>query len=287
MRIATKPNLIMKNLILLSFCFIFGLSIGQVTGVDYLMKYNCETNQYDVNIVILGGSATSASHRVQFNSQISLVVPTGETVQITEKYMPLIGNQNYNGSIPMDWKLGNPILSPEAQPENDFYNVTPEFATTSFYNNLKKNDVVTVFSFIAGSSEQYDENVRFYKNGMDPNSSAPGMGGGNFNNGFTIGGPTQLYNNNSEEACITSVNKISPLISSVYPNPFHNQFTIDLTDEIINLQIVDVGGTIYYQSGKIPKGMVTINTHDYTRGLYFIRVGYKNGSFKSQRITKL
>ena len=37
----------------------------------------------------------------------------------------------------------------------------------------------------------------FYRNGIDPDSSADGMEGGDFSNGFTMGGIAQLYQANS------------------------------------------------------------------------------------------
>jgi hypothetical protein len=39
-------------------------------------------------------------------------------------------------------------------------------------------------------------NIRLYINGLDPNSEAPGMGGGDFNNGFTMGSANQIYQGN-------------------------------------------------------------------------------------------
>lgn len=277
----------MRGLIIILFCFGSSLLFGQITGVDYLMKYNCETNQYDVKIVVLGGSATTIPQRAQFNAQISLVVPTGETVEITEHYMPLQNNQNYTGTIPINWWLGTPKISPQAQPENDFYGVTPTLSPASLYNNLQENDIVKLFSFTAGITGQYDENVRFFNNDEDPNASDTGMGGNDFKNGFTIGSSTQLYQGNSVESCVTSVEKVSPIQVSVYPNPFQNQFTIELPSDIKQISVLGSAGERYYRTISSLDEVLTINAFNYTRGVYFIVMEFNDGTIKSQRILKL
>ncbi len=275
----------MKNLIVLFICFISAICNGQVQSVDYLMKYNCETNQYDVSLIILDGSANSIPHRAQFNAQISIVVPTGEEIVITNKYMPLEDNQNYTGTIPLNWTSGNPVNSPEAQPENDFYGVTPILSPAAFYNDLEEGDIVMLFSFIAGTSGQYNENIRFYKNGVDPDDSAPGMGGGDFSNGFSIGGAIQLYNDNVEESCITDIDEELTLAANVYPNPFDNQFLIDLPIDVESIHVIGSEGKIYNKSNNKSKGVVTINSYDYPAGIYYVRIESENG-ITSRKIIK-
>lgn len=262
----------MKKLLIIFFCCFAGLIHSQVESVDYLMKYNCETNQYDVSIVILEGSATSIPERVQLNSQISIVVPAGEAIVVTNKYMPLQSNQNYTGSAPLDWSMSNPIFAPGAQPENDFYSIFPKLSPASFYNDLEEGDVIKLFSFTAGTTGQYDENVRFYKNGVDPDDSAQGMAGGDFSNGFTIGSTENIYHGNMEEDCsITSVEDSKLENSIVYPNPFQNQISVELTTDNVKVSMIGSDGKIYYQSENISKGILRINTFQYPEGVYYIR----------------
>ena len=274
----------MKNLFLLIFCAVVGFAQGQVTSVDYLMKYNCETEQYDVSIVILGGSATSIPYRAQFNSQISLVVPTGEAVQITDRYMPLENNQAYTGTIPLEWQLGSPIISPQAQPENDFYGVTPKLSPAAFYNDLQENDIVTLFSFTAGSSGVYDETVRFFDNNNDP--SVPEMGG-DFSNGFTIGGSTQLYHENSVESCITNIQEELKIETKIFPSPFQDLLTIELTNETNRIAVLNTSGQVYYQLSSASKESIFINTINYPSGIYFVRIEHENGTISNRKIVKL
>jgi hypothetical protein len=268
----------MKNLLFIFFCCFASLSYCQVSSVDYLMKYNCETNQYDVSIIILEGSASSIPHRVQLNSQISIVAPTGESIVIMNKYMPLQSNQQYTGSAPLDWILSNPIFAPAEQPENDFYSVFPKLSPASFYNDIEEGDVIMLFSFTAGTTGQYDEGVRFYKNGIDPGDADPGMAGGDFSNGFTIGSPVNIYNGNNEESCFaTDVDEAILEEINVYPNPFQNQLEVELPFDVANINVLGSDGKVYYQSGYKSKGVLRINAYDFPKGVYYIAMETENG----------
>jgi len=275
----------MRNLILLVMCMATSICIGQVESVDYLMKYNCETNQYDVSLIIMEGSATTVPQRAQFNAQISIVVPAGEGIVITGKYMPLQSNQNYNGTAPLDWGLGNPIYSPAAQPENDFYSIIPKLSPASFYNDLHEGEQIMLFSFIAGTTGQYDEDVRFFDNGIDPDHSDPGMNGGDFSNGIAIGGASQLYHGHAEESCVTDIDEEVLHHTNVYPNPFKNQFSIDLPIDAKSIKVIGADGKVYYQTENKSKGKVMINTYDFPSGVYYVRIESAN-DITSKKVLK-
>ncbi|MEM9545857.1 MAG: T9SS type A sorting domain-containing protein [Bacteroidota bacterium] len=257
---------------LLIFFLISGLSRAQVEEVDLLMRYNCETNEYDVSLKIMEGSAMAIPDRAQFNAQISIVVPAGENVVITNRYMPLQSNQNYQGIVPMDWGLGNPVYAPAAQPESDFYAIIPKLSPASFYNDLAQEEEVMLFSFVVGATGQYDESVRFFDNGVDPDDSAPGMNGADFSIGMAIGGATQLYNDHLEESCVTSIEEKLETDIIVYPNPFEDQFSVDLSQDVKSVKVMGSEGKIYYQTGKQSKGNLMIKTHDFPSGVYYIRL---------------
>ena len=275
----------MKNILVAFFCLISTMVFGQIEGVDYMMKYNCESNQYDVSLVILEGSAHTVAHRAQFNAQISIVVPTGEGIVITNKYMPLQSNQNYDGSAPLDWALGNPVYSPESQPENDFYSVFPKLAPASFYNDLEAGDIVMLFSFVAGTSGQYDEDVRFFVNGTDPDDKSSGMNGADFSNGMSIGGPDQIYNSNIEESCVTSIDEELESETVVYPNPFEDRFTIELPVEVNSITVYGPDGKMYHNSGYRTKGQLTIDAFDFPSGVYYVVIESEKGK-SSKKIVK-
>jgi len=119
---------------------------AQISSVKYILKYNETTTFYDVKLYIEEGSATSLVHRTQFNSLISVVVPTGSTVLIPESYNPIVNNHFYGGTAPCEWLLGPPVVSPPAQPENDFYYIYPTLIPVCSYNDIYQGDTITLLN---------------------------------------------------------------------------------------------------------------------------------------------
>jgi len=192
----------MKTTLKLIFCIIFGILLlnntnAQVTGVNYQLKYNTVECRYDVYLIINSGSTSSPTHRLQSNAQITLITPTGVSVSQPINNMPIQGNLNYMGTEPMVWEKKFPLVAPVAQPESDFHSITPKLSPPSFYNDLNTGDEVKLFSVVITPVPSCGVGIRFYENGVDPNSSAPGMGGADYSNGMTIGGVNQIYEGNS------------------------------------------------------------------------------------------
>lgn len=194
-----KFNAILIGLFAFTTFFSFEMD-AQVTEVDFQMKYNTDDCLWDVYIIIQEGSATTIPQRAQFNAQISVVVPTGTSITgVPINYMPLQNNQSYTGTDPLKWTLGTPVIDPAASPGNDFYNITPTLSPASFYNDLFAGDTVKIFALNIGTFDDCGSGVRLFENGVDPASNEPGMGGGDFSNGFTLGGSTQIYNTNAPQ----------------------------------------------------------------------------------------
>lgn len=183
---------------------------SQVTDVDYQIRYNTQTCRWDCYI-ICKGTATTALQRTQSSAQFSIVVPAGLNPQVTvaQNFMPLQNNQTYTGTVPLQWQKSSVVSAPTVTPDVDYIGFTPNTVPTAFYNNISNNDTIRIFSLnipttVCGSQ------IRLFRNNIDPPSSAPGMGGGNFSNGFTIGGTAQKYRNNQP-----NVFPPRPVLSSV------------------------------------------------------------------------
>ena len=54
---------------------IFQSATAQIKGVSYQLKFNEKTNLFDCFLVIKKGQAISPVERIQFNAQITLMVP--------------------------------------------------------------------------------------------------------------------------------------------------------------------------------------------------------------------
>ncbi|MBK9735558.1 MAG: hypothetical protein IPO92_11525 [Saprospiraceae bacterium] len=198
--------------ILLSCCVCISSLTAQVTGVNYLLKYDTTSCQYNVNIIVMSGTATTSSQRTQFNAQVTLVIAATDSLEMGDDFMPLQSNQFYGGTVPMDWTISSTVFQPSAQPQSNFYSVIPTLSPTAQFNNLKPGDTIKLFSIIVYNKITKKElkncgaNVRFFRNyagtypdpNPDPQSNAPGMNGGDFNNGFTIGSVIEKYERNSK-----------------------------------------------------------------------------------------
>ena len=167
--------------------------LAQVSGVNYDIKYNNVTCLYDCCVIINSGFAETSNQRIQGNAQFSIVVPTGTIVGNPVGNMPLQNNANYNGTIPIIWEISSIITSPEVDSIHDFMGITPILSTSSFYNNIYSNDTIKLFSL---DIWPICNEVRMFDIGIDPDSDATGMAGGDFSNGFTMS-LIQLYEDNA------------------------------------------------------------------------------------------
>ena len=192
----------MKIRIFYAVAFLYSFFISsnvqaQVTSVNYQLKYNTDSCWYDAFIIINAGSAYTAQRRQQANSQFSIVVPTDDTVIIRKSYMPLRNNQTFTGTVPAPWTMTSFVKAPSITPDFNYYSVTPNLAVAAQYDSLSQGDTVRIFSFSTERINKCGDSIWIFRNGIDPPSSAPGMGGADYSNGFTIGGISQRYNANS------------------------------------------------------------------------------------------
>ncbi|MBL0024891.1 MAG: hypothetical protein IPO98_07645 [Saprospiraceae bacterium] len=202
-------------------------SYAQVTAVKFQLKYDTTTCLYNVSLIIGAGSATTVAQRTGFNAQISFVVPSTDTLEIVQRYMPLQNNAAYNGVLPMEWLVSSTVFEPAAQPQSNFFSIIPSLSPTSQYNNLAVNDTIKLFSLRAFRKDgsvvkSCGGNLRFLSPGIDPNSSAPGMGGGDFSHGFTVGNPFQMF-----PTLLSNVTPPTPALT--YINNCSNNIDINLT----------------------------------------------------------
>ncbi len=188
-----KTTTLIFGFLFLSQCFL----TGQVSKLKYQLEYSPADSTYNMYIVITEGSSITAPQRAQFNAQISIVTPAFSNFQMVENYMPRLNNNNgAGGTGPTNWVISSNVVSPAIAPNENFYSITPQLSPTSFYNNLYEGDEVKLFKFKVSPQPTQFDSVRLYDNISDPKASDPGMNGGNFRQGFTIGGLPPDYNGN-------------------------------------------------------------------------------------------
>ncbi|MDF1696924.1 MAG: Ig-like domain-containing protein [Saprospiraceae bacterium] len=190
----TKSNYTMKPfLTAILFFFLSNIHLNsQVTDINYVLDFNEDTQRFEVKLKVLEGIAGHASERVAFIQLLSLVVPTGNSIEMVQSNMPLLANSAYGGTIPAEWAIGTTIISPNEQPENDFYSISLDGGQTSYYNNLNPGDVVTLFSFTVQNADQCLGQVRFYDSSIDYDFNDPEW----FSFGFQLGSNVNIHTGN-------------------------------------------------------------------------------------------
>lgn len=275
----------MKNLIIL-FCLISSISHAQIQSVDYLLKFDNTKKQYDVFLVVVEGETNIVSHRSQYNSQISIVVPTGNELIITDRFMPLQGNQNFLGGPAARWTISNLVFAPSSSPTNDFYGITSVLSPSAFFDELASGDEVHLFSFTVGESGEFIDGVRFFDNVNDPTSLDSEMGGGDFTNYYKIGNCESIFNNSSEEFTISNTKDDTYFEIKAFPNPFYDQITIAVPERIESIELMDLKGKLYYSNKINDKENIVIPTSSFESGVYICTMNDQNGVTISRKLVK-
>ncbi len=193
---------ILKTLLFGLVLFMSNFADAQVTSVNYWLKYDTVYCRYDAYFIVNAGSATSIDDRIQFNSQYTIVVPTGNTLTLVKSYAPYEGNEVSGTSTDtVQWSVSTTVYNPivNGNPTgSDYYGITVPLSPTARYNNLSPGDTVKLFSIALDNYDNCSEGIRIWDNDTDP-SSTDLPGDNDFDNGFTIGSASQLYNDNSEQ----------------------------------------------------------------------------------------
>ncbi|MBK6365310.1 MAG: hypothetical protein IPF52_18275 [Saprospiraceae bacterium] len=176
-------------------------SFAQVDSVKYLLEYNSVEDEFDMKMYVAGGSANTIAQRTQANAQISVIVPSGATLEISKRYMPLQNNHYFTGTIPNPWSKGNRVINPEILKNFDVYSIVPQLSPSYQYNAIHTGDTVTLFSMKITLKSGCFNDVKLYDNKEFANCGS-GLNGGDFSQGFTMGGIKQLYAGNLKSAQI-------------------------------------------------------------------------------------
>ena len=190
----------MRNLISL---FIIGLftvtASAQLEQVSYSLEFNAEQCMFDVYMNVEKGNTNTTMHRVQLNSQISVIAPANANINVEETFMPLIDNQTKSSNTPASWEVTSMLNAPAVSSHLSYHSITPYLNPAAFYGDIKLGDKVKLFTFSVEPFLNCASDVRLFDNESDPTSLDEGMRGANFKNGFTIGGLHQSYTGNTEK----------------------------------------------------------------------------------------
>lgn len=261
----------MKKILLFS-AFLVMQSLCAQQELDFTIRYDDTNSRYEV----YAKSNFTQNAFTWGPSQISIVVPASFPDQ------SLMITAFAGGS----WGDNSKVYAPSVTPSVDYHGISSNGQQT----NLVANQELLVFSFVSPSGSCVD-GLRLFVNGTDPNSSQPGMFGGDFRNSIDNGTITDIYNanyNNNGTACTLSnaTVKGSELNIVTYPNPVISEVTISgLTTASNNIEI-------YAYNGKLLKTLDTneaetkISFSGYADGIYFIKIQNADNRFTIKKIIK-
>jgi Secretion system C-terminal sorting domain len=264
-----------KSLLFLAILLSISTVNAQVSKLNYLLEYNEFDSTYSVYIKIVEGSSITSPHRAQFNSQISFAMPAQTKMFAQKMVMPLQGNLAYNGKNPLVWTISSQIESPNITPTLKYISILPSLSPTSFYNDLKPEDEVKLFSFKVSPQPSNPGDIRFFDNETDPKSNQPGMAGGDFSNHFTIGGIAEDYNGNLPLRIVNIVSTKNIVLSdiNVYPNPVSNVCTIHTKESIQKYKVLNAEGKVVLAGNSME-----INFASMASGIYYLHIYTANGN---------
>ena len=252
---------------------------AQVESVKYQIRYNKSTCLFDCCLIIHQGQARTPQQRAQFSAQYTIVVPTGSIVDVAANKNPIQNNQSYKGILPLIWFVGSSVQNPEALEGSDLYAFTPTLSPTSFYNNLNAGDTLVLFSLRINTIKDCASGIRLFENGVDPESSANGLGGGDYSQGFTMGNTDQKYLSNEN-----TIYPPLPDISALYTS-CQSGLEIQMEAQTNNcqspLKYKWEGPDSYTSTGQ---DVLITNASPYKSGLYSVIVSDKFGCSKSLSI---
>jgi hypothetical protein len=249
------------------------LLFSQVNDVSYKIEFNTEKKLYDVYLIINKGQAIKSRDRIQFNAQISIVAPSNCSAVVAQSYMPLIDNIDLQGENPMKWEMTNYLSKIKKLSDKSIFSISPRLGRTAFYNELKQGDKVKLFSLDVQPIPQNINQVRLYSNTKDLPSTQ--LEGSNFDNGFTLGGVTQIYVE-PKENIIFKKQEVEGFSSKIFPVPAVDQFNIEIDskeEDAYNISLADASGrvirkstitkkwsgpAVYNQSANLSSGLYTL-----------------------------
>lgn len=254
-------------------------STAQVTKIKYLLEFDKADSTYAVYIKITNGEASKPQHRAQFNAQISIVTPSETNVELSQLYMPLQANHAYGGKNPLRWTLASTVIAPKITPKLSYNSITPQLMPTAFYNDLKSEEEVKLFTFKVYPLPENIDNVRLYDNLSDPRSSDVGMSGTDFRNGFTLGSVANDYDGNLPMRVVHSLTSTTDVSDAIhlYPNPVINTLTIESKAEVKNYRLIDTKGNVL-AIGKSKQ----VDCSTIPAGIYYLELVTTSGNAKKK-----
>lgn len=243
--------IILMILLLTSISFYAQCPSNQL-GVYYKMEWNASMSYYEFYVTRCPSAAPPVT--VAGTSNVTLVFPNDPTDTRT------VTNTNESVS---NYNAAGLVRGPAASPGFDYY----VFNSTGGANLIGVlNDGVEVLWMTFTPSDGNDQ-ARLFVNGMDPNSSAPGMNGVDGTLSFNIltsGGVVNEFNG------IIGIDEAEEFVNlSIFPNPTSEFLFLEGPYERLNsIHIVSITGQVVK---KLNSDFDIIDVKSLEDGVYFLK----------------
>lgn len=239
-----KTNKKMKKIqMIVAFLSIGSATIAQKT-LELTVRYNTDVDKYEV---YARPNFTERNFHLG-PSQITLVVPSA----VSDEKLRIFNSDG--GS----WEDNSIVYAPAANAQSDYHGISTLGAKTDLSEG--QESLLFYFSLPKGINAA---DVRLFENGKDPNSSAPGMKGGDFSNSLNDALSDEVYLKNykkvSSKATDNKLNKSDLLESegnrlTLYPNTTSEQFRVSLlgieeSEEVVLMVSTEMGREIMHIKG--------------------------------------
>lgn len=176
---------------------------GQVNAIRFHITYNPDSCRFMASLIVQNGSAITSEDRQLIQLGFSVKIPAGVFLDDIKGYAPYLGNAAYGSNEPAEWGVNFAVNSPEADPANDYYMLSPYFDDELHFNDLSAGDTVLLFSFVLSPVTQCAQGLKFYDSDQDPGPDDPGMGFVDFSQIMILGNSGNLWSGNTSEISAT------------------------------------------------------------------------------------
>ena len=161
------------QLLLCIMLFFIGNSVFAQQQVDFTLKYNTTTSEYEV----YGKPLQSGSFSVGGGSQLTVMLPASYANTAITSVTSVLGGP---------WADNTQLYAPSASPTNDFHSITTNGTAPTISFTAGQEHLIYKFTLTGGCVD----GVRLYRNAAegaaprDPDSNGAGMQGSDFENYF-------------------------------------------------------------------------------------------------------
>jgi hypothetical protein len=258
-------KLLLELFLSLNFCVI------EAQNIDFTLEWNDAMSRYEVYLTRDIDAVVPFTN--SGTSRIAVAFPTDPTLTVS--------HTNHTADI---YASATRFTAPGGLPDDYF-----GWAATGANSLIGvMNAGVRVLWMSFTTSEGCVPGMRMYLNGVDPDSSAPGMSGIDITQGYntlTVGGIVDEYagNTGGDPICMPlGINDVELERVEVYPNPTKGNISIEGVNNLHSVELYNITGQLVKH---IQNAINKVDMSGLHSGVYFMKITSENG-YITKKIVK-